>query len=238
MIPTFDSVAQWQQNVDQMRLFAMERPAASTAHLLDHFGLSGMSQVSLNLQVPNSAVLQINGKQLPDGFQGNYFNDIPIGVTRDTHVGAYLFALGSPRHCGLVGEPLCPRGPSGNTRTRASISAPQWQQTGYDDTTWAAGPAQLGYGDGDEATVVGYGGNASNKYITTYFRKSFELTDVARFRSLSFSLLADDGGVAYLNGQEIARLNMPSRHVNYTVPPSKAIANETALRSLPSLLLF
>ena len=29
--------------------------------------------------------------------------------------------------------------------------------TGFNDSTWLSGPAQLGYGDGDEATVVRWG---------------------------------------------------------------------------------
>lgn len=39
-----------------------------------------------------------------------------------------------------------------------------WRGVGFNDASWASGASQLGYGDGDEATVVGYGGNASNKY--------------------------------------------------------------------------
>ena len=33
----------------------------------------------------------------------------------------------------------------------------------YDDSTWATGPAQLGYGDGDEATVI------SETVLAAYF---------------------------------------------------------------------
>ena len=32
-----------------------------------------------------------------------------------------------------------------------------WHTPAFDDASWPEGPAQLGYGDGDEATVVGYG---------------------------------------------------------------------------------
>src|SRR5262249_33094290 len=45
-----------------------------------------------------------------------------------------------------------------------------WREVSFDDSAWASGPAQLGYGDGDEATVVSFGPDANNKYITTYFR--------------------------------------------------------------------
>ena len=74
--------------------------------------------------------------------------------------------------------------------------------------------------------MVGYGLDAGNKHITTYFRKSFALTEVAHFHSLSISLLVDDGAVAYLNGQEIARVNMPSGHIGYRTLALQAIANE------------
>ena len=69
---------------------------------------------------------------------------------------------------------------------------------------------------------------ANNKYITTYFRKSFALTEVAHFRSLSISLLVNDGAVAYLNGQEIARANMPSGRIVYVTPASQVMAGETS----------
>src|SRR5712672_2077050 len=54
-----------------------------------------------------------------------------------------------------------------------------WRGTNYDDTAWASGPAQLGYGDGDEATVVSFGTDSNNKYPTTYFRLHFNVADAS-----------------------------------------------------------
>ena len=31
-----------------------------------------------------------------------------------------------------------------------------WRAPGFDDSTWAQGAAELGYGDGDESTVVSF----------------------------------------------------------------------------------
>ena len=59
----------------------------------------------------------------------------------------------------------------------SSITA--WIAAGFNDSAWASGPAQLGYGDGDETTVVSYGPDANNKYITTYFRRAFLVTNAA-----------------------------------------------------------
>ena len=99
-----------------------------------------------------------------------------------------------------------------------------WRGTGYNDATWAQGPSQLGYGDGDEATVVSYGPDANNKYITTYFRKSFSITNAASYLSLTLNIVRDDGAVVYLNGTEIYRANMPTGTIAYNTFASAAIS--------------
>ena len=43
-----------------------------------------------------------------------------------------------------------------------------WRGVSFNDASWASGNAQLGYGDGDETTVVSYGPNTNQKYITYY----------------------------------------------------------------------
>ena len=43
-----------------------------------------------------------------------------------------------------------------------------WQRVDFDETSWPSGPAELGYGNGDEATLVSFGPDPSAKYITTY----------------------------------------------------------------------
>jgi len=84
-----------------------------------------------------------------------------------------------------------------------------WRDPLFDDSPWSSGPAPLGYGEGDEATVVGYGADPSNKYITTYFRKTFQVADPSAYSALRLGLLRDDGGIVYLNGVEVFRDNMP-----------------------------
>jgi acid phosphatase type 7 len=98
-----------------------------------------------------------------------------------------------------------------------------WRAVAFVDTTWKSGAAQLGYGDGDEATVVSYGPQASRKYITTYFRKSFTVTDPAAFQTLVLNLLRDDGAVVYLNGVEVFRSNMPTGTVSFSTTASSDV---------------
>ena len=99
-----------------------------------------------------------------------------------------------------------------------------WRDPGFNDSPWATGPAQLGYGDGDEATVISYGPNPGNKYITYYFRYSFNVYDPSQPASLLLRLLRDDGAVVYLNGNEIERSNMPSGTINYLTLSSSTVS--------------
>jgi len=90
-----------------------------------------------------------------------------------------------------------------------------WIALPFDDSSWSNGVAQLGYGDGDEATVVRFGPNAADKYPTTYFRRAFTVADPARVQGLILSVLRDDGAVVYLNSQEVYRLSMAEGAIDY-----------------------
>lgn len=85
-----------------------------------------------------------------------------------------------------------------------------WRNTDFDDSAWAAGNAELGYGDGDEQTVLSYGTNAANKNVTTFFRHTFLAPTNETFSSLTFRFKCDDGAVIYLNGAQIMRANLPA----------------------------
>lgn len=99
----------------------------------------------------------------------------------------------------------------------ATNSAPAgtWTLPGYNDAGWSNGPAQFGYGESDEATVIPYGPDGNNKWITSYYRRTFTVADPAAVLSLALSLKRDDGAVVYLNGVEVLRDNMPAGAVVY-----------------------
>jgi hypothetical protein len=91
-----------------------------------------------------------------------------------------------------------------------------WFQPGFDDSGWAQGTGQFGYGDDDESTLLSWGSDPDNKPITAYFRKSFTVKSLDQVRSLAVDLLRDDGGVVYLNGQEVLRDNMPKGVIQFS----------------------
>jgi hypothetical protein len=102
-----------------------------------------------------------------------------------------------------------------------------WNQVFFSTTAWKQGPARLGYGGDGEVTPVGYGTNANNKYITTYFRQSFVMPTSLTCTSLTFRLLRDDGAIVYLNGGEVFRSNMPTGAVTYlTTAPANVSGGE------------
>ena len=83
-----------------------------------------------------------------------------------------------------------------------------WREPGFDDSLWKSGPAQLGYGETDQVTTIGFGPDEWNKYPTTYFRHRFEVADPASIRALELQVLRDDGVAVFLNGREVLRDNL------------------------------
>ena len=101
--------------------------------------------------------------------------------------------------------------PSSETQSsrRSSLSSPPgvflddgsdqgtaWSQPLFDDSVWASGSAELGYGEGDElSTIAGQG-----THFTNYFRHRFILDagELADISGLSLRLKRDDGAVVYL----------------------------------------
>ena len=101
-----------------------------------------------------------------------------------------------------------------------------WRGISFNDASWVSGAAQLGYGDGDEATVISYGSNANKKYITTYFRKTITIDDASIFSSFTLSIKRDDGAVVFINGTERFRTNMPTGTISFNTKASTDAADD------------
>lgn len=116
-----------------------------------------------------------------------------------------------------------------------------WQLPGFDDTAWSQGPAQLGYGDGDEATVI-QSGTPGAAPLAAYFRRELVLSSPSPLVAPRLRLVCDDGAVAYVNGVEVGRFNLHNGGVGAGSPASVAIAgaDENAVHTFvvdPALLL-
>ncbi len=115
------------------------------------------------------------------------------------------WALGSAQS-----QTIVPRGSVWKYLDDGTNQGTAWRAGGFGDSAWASGPAKLGYGEGDEATVIGFGGNTNNRHVTSYFRTQFTVVNPALFTGLQLLLKRDDGAAVYLNGTEIVRDNLPA----------------------------
>ena len=155
--------------------------------------------------------------------QGSPFNTFSAGLI-------ILFLMISTTSTVVSQITLVPEGSSWKYLDDGSDQGTSWREIGFDDNSWSEGRAQLGYGDGDEATVVNHGPSSSNKYVTTYFRHRFTVNNPSQYAGLVLRLLRDDGGVVYLNGTEVVRSNMPAGTINFLTHAVSAVAgsNEDA----------
>jgi hypothetical protein len=124
----------------------------------------------------------------------------------------------------VMSAPLIAAGGVWKYLDNGSDQGTAWSAPNFDDSAWASGPGQLGYGDGDEVTLVN-GGPVGNRFITTYFRHAFNVSDASLFSEVNFGVVRDDGVVVYLNGTELFRMNLP-------LPPAPITFNTLALAAV------
>ncbi|MES2704109.1 MAG: metallophosphoesterase [Bacteroidota bacterium] len=97
-----------------------------------------------------------------------------------------------------------------------------WSGTSFSDAAWGTASGVFGYGDSWVTTYVNACGavaanpSCTNKYITTYFRKTINIADVNLFDSVRFNVWRDDGMVIYVNGVEVWRDNLPASPATIT----------------------
>ncbi|MDB4536985.1 lamin tail domain-containing protein [Akkermansiaceae bacterium] len=91
-----------------------------------------------------------------------------------------------------------------------------WFATDFDDGTWAEGPSQLGYGEGDEAQAIGFIDTdpvapGAQRNATSYLRHRVDIPNPGSFSRFDLDVLYDDAVAVYVNGVEVARTaNLPA----------------------------
>jgi hypothetical protein len=175
---------------------------------------------------PGTAIVSFNqrGGEVPPGFRLRMTQS--NGTSGTIH---YTLDGSDPRLWGGAASPLArvyeddtsaatlvSRGSTWRYLDDGSDQGVAWRAPGFADGGWKQGPGQLGYGDGDEATVVSYGPSSASKYATTYFRRTFDVADASSVVGLSLGIVCDDGAAVYLNGVEaIPRINLPAGDITY-----------------------
>ncbi|MFY0687943.1 MAG: CotH kinase family protein [Cyclobacteriaceae bacterium] len=92
-------------------------------------------------------------------------------------------------------------GDSGKYLVPDTIVPDDWIQPHFVDTSWSGGRSGYGYDDGDDNTVL-------DGALSVYVRMPFTVKELGNIRAMLLHIDYDDGIVAYINGQEVARGNM------------------------------
>jgi hypothetical protein len=213
------SMAAWEAEVEEIKAFARARPANVLQHLATLMGSSGTA--SIQTSTPGGGHLLANRIPLINGLTNALLAGIPVTLTAQPDIGQ-TFAYWTITSNAVTS--LFPAGSTWRYRVVTNEVA-GWNQPTFDDAAWASGAGQLGYGDGDEATVIG---SSSNLITCALFRRTFTVSNAAAVTALNLQLLRDDGAIVYLNGTEILRSNMPAGTVT---PATLASANITGTSS-------
>jgi hypothetical protein len=110
----------------------------------------------------------------------------------------------------LPGAVLFDRGATWRWRPgtiEASSPIEAWRSLNFNDAQFTTAPAPFWYGDvlpgGTRITGM------QNVHLCIFLRKTFVITNTAEVASLHLGALVDDGFVAWINGTEVQRVNMP-----------------------------
>lgn len=111
--------------------------------------------------------------------------------------------------------------------SEASTPSSNWRQIGFNDSSWATGPAAFYY-ENQPTSRDAYTGNTAltdmyGNYTCVFLRQTFVVTNIYDFTELQMAALSDDGFIAWINGQEVARFNMPSGNIRYNGVSSPAL---------------
>jgi len=220
----------------------------SEVELLENFFLSDNPSRPFKWRIPASAAIPPGGyliivadghdSDVGESYQRDYW-PFSSFTTEKYHSNFSLASSGESvvltSVTGSSTTPLIDLGATWRYLDDGSDQLTQWRGRLFDDSSWAAGPAPLGYGD-DEVTEISFGGDEADRFITSYFRHRFEISDPLAFDSLLLSLQVDDAAAVYLNGNEIIRRNLPegelsstTRAIRATAAPEESFYNDYSL---------
>ena len=210
----------WKNEVGDIKTYASGRPMV-ILNDLTNYGFSSSSKLSINVSPYDAGTMKFNDMEVPDNnWFGHYPKDLPIKLETIKKPG-YIFKGWATNST----QEIIPANSTWKYLDNGTNQYNEWKEPAFGDSLWKSDESPLGYGFSNMSTTISYGSSSSNKYITTYFRKSFELDEnTVENGTFSLSLLREDGAVVYLNGKEIIRSNMPSGDIAYRTLASSTIS--------------
>ena len=215
-------VASWESEIQRMRDFSTQRNAFMRIHTGNFFGLGSALKFSATSSPASAGKVNMNGVTADDFSDAPYYSSVPYNIKPVPNAG---FKFTGWTVTAKNNQPITITTLGSNWKyfDFGILPSTNWNSASYNDGAWNSGNAQLGYGDGDESTVVSFGSDPNNKFVSTYFRKSFTIADTAGLQNINASALFDDGVVVYLNGTEVFRNNMPVGAISNSTLANSAI---------------
>jgi hypothetical protein len=217
-------------------------PALNTGANLDNYVVEGIGIIT----VPSAGIWSFcvgsdDGCSLKIRPIGGSYTDVfpPAGLRgMSDSIGTYNFPTAGDYEIRVV--IFENGGGSGGEVSARSGSASQWTSTFKLIGDTASGGLAIRSVPQGSGSVGGYGGligtnllapmyNASPKKSSVFLRYPFTVSNPATVNTMTLLMQYDDGFVAYLNGQEIGRRNVPAGTLNFNSVASSDRANATAL---------
>jgi hypothetical protein len=114
------------------------------------------------------------------------------------------------------------------TQEASSPDMTAWRRASFDDLAWTSSLAPIGYANppGSPAefnlvTILPPSSEAN--YLSAFFRKKFLVAQPGGVAELTLNINVDDGFIAWINGTEVGRYNVPDGDLNYYTAALSAI---------------
>lgn len=200
-------------------------------YMKNYFGLTSPYNLKFSSNIED-CILTVNEQEVPTGkFDGTLF--APITLTAKAPAG-YQFNGWELDGSNFINNAETVFGTSDTWYyyDSGSLDNANWKSESYSQlSSWKSKQAPFGYG-----TV---GMNGSRDYTTTvtnpsrrttyYFRKTINLSEAPNENEIyQLTYYVNDGFVAYVNGTEIGRYNMPSGSTSYSQNASSTVGSTAA----------
>ncbi len=209
--PWLESYSAWLSYVDEFRLFSLNRADYLNQFVAQYYGYGNDVEVSISIDPYESGKVWVNEDKATSSFMNLvFFEDQPVTLrpvnSINTIFQEWKVETGFSDVNGRAF--IFPKESEWKYLDNDQYPGNSWTDEFFDDSQWKSGQGALGYNYPGANTIVEYGPDAANKYITYWFRKQFRIDKASDWSNLQIELLRDDGAIVWLNGQEIIRSNM------------------------------
>ncbi len=196
-------------NAKSMVQFAKNRPTYMYSYLKSYYGLGSLVDLSFSSDAPNTHFMMNDELVNASSFSGKYFTGKTLKLEAIAPAG-YEFDYWEAGDGSVAEQKLTETSTWKYYYADGGLTGTSWTESGYNDAKWSTGYGKMGYATDNTSynTVLDYGSDKSNKYITAYFRNKFTLSNPYEIEYLNVNLVYDDAYVLYLNGHEVKRDNI------------------------------